>query len=747
MKRSLVPRPGRSRPLRRQLVAGAVVLGLAVSAGPLVSPAAVAAPAAAPKVAPGSEIVSAGPTGFLSVDPKNTLRWTRYADGTTTEVGQDSDQHTQTIARGSVSDVVVVGDSTTVTASHKITLRDMATGTSTPIDLDAHGYRYEGAVGSWVIAVKYLKDNEEAHVLGLVDGKLTDRKITGLPEKTRKFEAVAGTPGSALVRFDGMPDHSPFRSNDYAVIDLAAAKVSDYRGLMTDDWAGAALSPTHMASIGALYDGDRRVSLSVSKRGPERQPWNTELSGVYTSMVGLVGDWALYGNERKASEGWDQRDTAFRAVPIGGHTARDVLDHATSVAPTPEGDLLVMGGSVDRGEGVYRVSAGADGAPVTKLVASTGEPTKITLVGSDVPAVAELERGHWRARWQLSRLNADVTVTLRHTASGKERTFELRPDNREMKPGWVDVDWDGLLGSGTDTVAAPNGAYTWKLNAKPTNGLGPDVNADGTFTVRRRPAPHDYTDNGSPDVIVRDEVGGLSLNDTYHGPQDKPQLQGTTEKWVGPGWNIYDRIVAVGDVAGAAVGDVVARDRSGVLWLYLGTGDGKFATRAKIGAGWNMYDQLTGGSDLNGDGRGDLLARDTDGVLWLYEGTGDWRAPFAPRKRIGGGWDMYDQIAAVGDVAGASAGDLVARDPSGVLWLYLGTGDGKFATRAKIGAGWGAYRQLVGIGDADTDGRADLFVTTPDGSSYLYHGTGDWRAPFAPRQLTGIEAPSYKTIA
>ncbi len=79
-----------------------------------------------------------------------------------------------------------------------------------------------------------------------MDGKLTDRKITGLPEKTRKFTAVAGTPGSALVRFAGKTH--PFESNDYAVVDLAAARVSDNGGLTTDDRATAALSPTYMAS-------------------------------------------------------------------------------------------------------------------------------------------------------------------------------------------------------------------------------------------------------------------------------------------------------------------------------------------------------------------------------------------------------------------------------------------------------------------------------------------------------------------
>ncbi|MEV5592384.1 VCBS repeat-containing protein [Streptomyces sp. NPDC052496] len=744
MKRSTAPGPRRARPFR-QIVGGAVALGLAVSGGALASPAAAAPAAPALKIAPGSEIVSAGTTGFLSVDPKNTLRWTRYADGSTTEVGQDSAQHTQDISHGSASDVVVVGDNTTVTASHKITLRDMAAGTPTVVDLDTYGYQYEGAVGSWVLAVKYLEDRQEVHVLGVVDGELTDRKITGLPEKTRKFRAVAGAPGSALVRFAGTPE--PFESNDYAVVDLAAAKVSDNRGLITDDWAGAALSRTHMASIGAFRTGDKQVSVDVSQRGPERRPWSRELSGVYSNMVGLVGNWVLYGNSDKVSEGHSAWSSALIGSFIGGGMERKVLDHASSTTPTPEGGLLVMGGTVDQGEGVYQLSAGADGAPVAKLVASTGEPTRITLLGSAVPAVAELGRGGWNPRWQLSRLNAHVILTLRHTASGKERTVDWFRDDRDPGPKWLDMEWDGLLDSGGETLAAPNGDYTWKLTAEPNNGIGPALNVDGKFTVRRKPAPHDYTDNGSPDVLLRDSAGNLSSQDTYHDPGKTPQLRSTELKSIGRGWNIYDQVVATGDVAGATAGDVVARDADGVLWLYLGKGDGTFDGRLKIGAGWDAYDQLTGGSDLNGDGRSDLLARDRTGTLWLYAGTGDWRAPFAPRKKIGAGWGIYDTITAVGDVAGATAGDLVARDRTGTLWLYLGTGDSKVDTRIKIGAGWGGYRQLVGIGDSNTDGRADLLVTTPDGTSYLYHGTGNWQAPFAPREQTALWTPSYETIA
>ncbi|MFD0429683.1 FG-GAP-like repeat-containing protein [Streptomyces zhihengii] len=110
------------------------------------------------------------------------------------------------------------------------------------------------------------------------------------------------------------------------------------------------------------------------------------------------------------------------------------------------------------------------------------------------------------------------------------------------------------------------------------------------------------------------------------------------------------------------------------------------------------------------------------------------RGPFAARKRIGGGWGIYNRITAVGNLAGAAAGDLVARDASGVLWLHLGKGDGTFAARTRIGAGWNTYGDLVGVGDANGDGRPDLLALKhgehTGSGSYFYAGTGDRLAPF-----------------
>ncbi|KOX45430.1 alpha integrin [Streptomyces sp. NRRL F-7442] len=166
---------------------------------------------------------------------------------------------------------------------------------------------------------------------------------------------------------------------------------------------------------------------------------------------------------------------------------------------------------------------------------------------------------------------------------------------------------------------------------------------------------------------------------------------------VGKGWGIYDRLLSAGNLGGAAADDLIARDKSGVLWLYLGYGNGTLTQRYKIGGGWNTYTHIAGKGDLTGDGKDDIVAKDKSGVLWLYKGTGNYKAPFTSRTRIGGGWNTYNNLVTVGDIDIDGITDLVARDKDGALYVYKGTGKAAapYKSRVKIGSGgWNTYRIL-----------------------------------------------------
>ncbi|MGW2018394.1 FG-GAP repeat domain-containing protein [Streptomyces sp. NPDC001927] len=749
-----------ARRTNRRRLGAAVTAVLAVTVGmpavpavasPAAGPAATAAAAREQAVVPfpaGAEIAGAGAAGFLS-KKADGYRWTRYADGRSTLVSKGA-------TFGAVSDVVVTrtGD--------VVKLQDMATS-ATPVEIDLKGlggtYSEFGAVGSTLLASTVNeKGVKEVHLLGSADGTVSNRTVTGLPAEADGFALSSALPGSALLTYTIGPEVG-WKKVFVAVVDLATGAVTDtYEKTRPIPWeASAALSPTHLAWVEHTTDATqpREVVVTDRKTGEEKRYLVGPADGL---KVGLVGGWVTYGED--ATDPYDRR-IPFTARPVASGAEKVLLDHVTSVTTAPDGSLLVRGGSVADGEGLYRVTAGSGDAPTTELVASTGEETGLTLLGESIPDVIDLDqnRGIVPLEMKLNRRNVHLYFELARPGSLGQMMFEWRSwttvKDGFTGPGTVGLTWDGSrddgYGEATSRGAAYNGDYEWVMRATPADGVGPVVEVTGKLTVVRKPAPHDFTNNGSPDLAAVDADGDLVMYDSdYRDGSTWPVGWPGYPTGGGTGWNIYDRVVAPGNLGGSPDADLVARDRSGGLWLYPRNDKRypNFLPRVKIGTGWGIYDKIVGGSELTGDGKPDLLATDKAGVLWLYPGTGNVSAPLGPRKKVGGGWGIYNQIAAVGNIAGAPAGDLVARDAAGVLWLYLGKGDGTFASRARIGGGWNVYKQVVGVGDATRDGRPDLIAyvpgvddknprtTDPKGQLYVYESTGDWRAPFRPRSAS-----------
>ncbi|MFD4370738.1 FG-GAP repeat domain-containing protein [Streptomyces sp. NPDC058486] len=165
---------------------------------------------------------------------------------------------------------------------------------------------------------------------------------------------------------------------------------------------------------------------------------------------------------------------------------------------------------------------------------------------------------------------------------------------------------------------------------------------------------------------------------------------------IGGGWQVYNQLVGPGDLSGDGKSDLLARDKSGVLYLYQGNGAGTgFASRIRVGDGWSAYNQILGAGDYTGDGRADVLARDRSGNLFLYRGTGSARAPFAGRLNLGGGWGSYTKLVAPGDISGDGRADLLAVNAAGDLYRYVGTGtNSALSSRVKIGSGYQTYGNL-----------------------------------------------------
>ncbi|WP_086824064.1 FG-GAP-like repeat-containing protein, partial [Streptomyces sp. NRRL B-24572] len=697
-----------------------------------------------------SRIVGAGPSGFLTVEYRNgqeTYRWTSTVDRTTTTLPQ------QTEYFAGHSDTVV----TRVPTRTQYLLRDMSdpSGATTVIEQPDTRQLLRTVIGRTLLFSSYDSTSRTGEVRLRTEGVYadSDRRVTGFPANARVWRAETISPTTALVRYT--VDTGDSVIGYLAVVDATTAQVVEKREAGAKDFAADA---TSFAWVTGGATDPYAARIRFAERGGEGSGPVIDLASLtsggwnFDSMhIGLVGSWVTYG---LTEGGTTQHPTPYDALTaVDSHNPDSkikLLDHATSSVSAPDGSLLVRGGSVAHGEGVYRIAPDpATGRPVVTLVASTGQPTALTLLRTDVPATVDFDAltGPAKLSWTLSRNNVQGSVTLRHKATGQQASFTFNTYSHTPVDGVVTMNWDGSTAKVLGGIGgfAPAGEYTWELSATPLNNIGPDLKKTGTFKVARKTGPHDYTSNTSPDVLARDASGKLWRDDTVVTPAG--EVSSTGRYAVGTGWGIYNQLEAVGDVAGGAAPDLLARDASGVLWLYQGNGNGGFATRVKVGSGWNTYKQLTGGSDLNGDGRSDLLATDTTGALWFYKGTGNATAPFAARVKVGGGWGIYNRITAVGNLAGTAAGDLVARDTSGVLWLYQGNGSGGFTTRVKVGSGWGGFTHLVGVGDADRDGRVDLYAAGRSGSR-LYSGTGVATAPFKPGVFTDVhsDAAQFNSI-
>ncbi|MFF5925957.1 hypothetical protein [Streptomyces hydrogenans] len=677
----------------------AVLTAAAVTGTLLIAPAAVAAPPAAPvaalpaaaqDVAPfpkEGKLVSAGKTGFLTQTgvAETPYTWTTFTGTVTPLTGG------KYLGAAGTDMVVLDGPDDTYT------LRDMGSDAE-PVVMKGTGALL-GVSGSTLV----LYDWNGLYLLDKAGDQDVRRDVTGLPTGVKSFQTPIDAETLTVTSGDGAHLY---------LVDIATAKVT---ATATSDnsvlgFAATGGSKTHLAWYDwtPADDGGHFHLLDVATGTSRIVP-----EGGSGSDPALSKDWIALRNTRTGPG----KGNPLALHPLAGGETRYVLDRADEVKTGADGSFLVKG-ALAREEGVYRVTVGADGEPAAELVASSGRLPDLALVSQEVPQTFTLDEPYdaQEFRWTFNQPAAG-TLTLVHTATGREYTRYSAPSSPRLS----------ILLSNTDVnnMGLYSGAYTWKLSATETYDVGPGVELSGSFTVNRPAAARDHDENGVADVLVRDPEGTLKAYDTN-------QLQRIYEEWnrpleptvLGTGWNTYTLMASPSERT------VVGRDRDGVLWIHKGEGQ-KLLPRTKVGGGWQVYNKITGGSDLDGDGRGDLLATDTSGVLWFYASTGDTTTPFKPRVQIGGGWQQYNLLTAPGNIAGATGGDLLARDTNGVLWLYLGKGDGTFTARRQIGGGWQQFTDLAPFGDKNKDGLVDLYaIGATTGRHYPTSGLVD--APFKP---------------
>jgi hypothetical protein len=317
-------------------------------------------------LAPGSSVVAAGPSGYLT-SAGNALSWTGRTGGGTTALGSSAD-----FPYGALSDTVTIVRGA---PTGRITLVEPAAGTRTEVDLRelGRGYRYLTTVGTADGAARTAAAEEPAVVVadgyeggfrlltGLGPGqKQVDRRVAGVPAGASAGATFAAGPGSVLLQYTDPGGGA----RKLAVVDLASARVVETHALGGyTEVRASALSATHAAWIEGGLDGGTGPgtgsALVVAARGTaevRRFPLPEFGPG---PVLGLTGGWAVFADARD----WWYGDEPVRplsgltALPLtGGGPPRKLLDEVYSLVPEPGGSLLVSGGSATAGRGVHRIT-------------------------------------------------------------------------------------------------------------------------------------------------------------------------------------------------------------------------------------------------------------------------------------------------------------------------------------------------------------------------------------------------------
>ncbi|QSR30021.1 hypothetical protein CFI00_05740 [Nocardioides sp. S5] len=229
------------------------------------------------------------------------------------------------------------------------------------------------------------------------------------------------------------------------------------------------------------------------------------------------------------------------------------------------------------------------------------------------------------------------------------------------------------------------------------------------------PAPQNNLDASPyPDLVVRRASDGRGLVIPTGGLTSfqKRIVVGRS------GWDKRSDVLVSPDLSGDGLADLVTVDRSGIVRVRAGKGNGKFgATTKKMSL--RGYSLITAVGDINGDGRNDLVAR-FKGRLTTLMATG--RGGF-DRKMTRKGYGDYRQLIGAGDLNRDGRADLLLRTKNR-LFLQTGYGTGRFAPPQRVAGSWRGYNRLV-AGDFNGDGTSDLVARTSTGKMLMLPGRGD----------------------
>ena len=180
------------------------------------------------------------------------------------------------------------------------------------------------------------------------------------------------------------------------------------------------------------------------------------------------------------------------------------------------------------------------------------------------------------------------------------------------------------------------------------------------------------------------------------------------------------RLVVLGDLDGDGDLDLVTGNDAQVNRVFLGNGNGTFASGNDVDTPTNAtYNGSLG--DLDGDGDLDLVTANNSAVNRVYLGAGN--GTFATGNDVDTPTnDTW--VALLGDLDGDGDLDLVTGNQGQVNRVYLGNGNGTFASGNDVDTPTNNTRGMD-LGDLDGDGDLDLVTANFNQANRIYLGNGN----------------------
>jgi hypothetical protein len=351
----------------------------------------------------------------------------------------------------------------------------------------------------------------------------------------------------------------------------------------------------------------------------------------------------------------------------------------------------------------------------------TFQPPQTFPVGEETRAVAVTDlTGDGKA--DIITANDDGTVSvLLGNGDGTfqpEQTFPIALSAEAVAA--ADLNGDGI----PDIITANSGNYSYDRTVSVLLG-----NGDGTFQPSQSfqvgPDPFalavaDLTGDGIPDIITASNNGTVSVllgngNGTFQPPQTLP---------VGPGADA----VAVADLTGDGRLDIItANYSSNTVSVLLGNGHGASQLLEQQTYPVGRQATAVAVADLTGDGKADIItANFRDDTVSVLLGNGD--GTFQPQQTFP--VDSEPSGVAVADLNGDGIPDVITANQSGTVSVLLGNGDGTFQPPQTISVSGTPY--AVAVADLNGDGIPDIITTNYSSNTVsvlLGNGDGTFQPP------------------